>query len=41
LANDGEYLYAGANIGLSVILCLVAVWLGSIAAASINTLKWI
>ena len=41
LANDGEYLYAGANIGLSVALCLAAVWLGSLAAASINTLKWI
>jgi CrcB protein len=41
LANDGDYLYAGANVGLSVVLCLAAVWLGSIAAASINTLKWI
>jgi CrcB protein len=41
LTNDGEYLYAGANIGLSVVLCLAAVWLGSLAAASINTLKWI
>ena len=41
LANDGEYLYAGANVGLSVVLCLAAIWLGSLVAASINTLKWI
>ena len=41
LANDGEHLYAGANIGISVVLCLAAVWLGGLAAASINTLKWI
>lgn len=32
LANDGEWLYAGLNILLSVVLCLVAVWLGAIAA---------
>lgn len=41
LANDGEYLYAGVNIVLSVVLCLLAVWLGSILAAGFNTLKWI
>jgi CrcB protein len=41
LASEGEYLYAGANIVLSVVLCLVAVWLGSILAAVLNTLKWI
>jgi CrcB protein len=41
LINDGEYLYAGANITLSVVLCLVAVWAGSAAAASINALRWI
>lgn len=32
LANDGEWLYAGLNILLSLVLCLVAVWLGAIAA---------
>lgn len=32
LANDGEWLYAGLNILLSVVLCLGAVWLGAIAA---------
>jgi CrcB protein len=41
LATDGEYLHAGLNIVLSVVLCLIAVWLGSILAASINTLRWI
>jgi CrcB protein len=32
LARDGEWLYAGANIGLSVLLCLFAVWLGYVLA---------
>ena len=40
LLNDGEYLQAGANIGLSVVLCLAAVWAGSAVAASLNTLRW-
>ena len=26
--QDGEWFYAGANIVLSVILCMIAVWLG-------------
>lgn len=41
LLNDGEFLYAGANVGLSLLLCLVAVWAGSILAASINALRWV
>ena len=41
LATDGEYLYAGLNIVLSVVLCLIAVWLGSILATGLNTLKWV
>jgi CrcB protein len=41
LMNDGEWTYAGANIGLSVILCLIAVWAGYALAASINAMKWI
>jgi CrcB protein len=41
LMNDGEWLYAGANITLSVILCLVAVWLGHVLAISFNTMKWV
>jgi CrcB protein len=36
LARDGDWLRASANIVLSVVLCLVAVWLGHIAAAVLN-----
>ena len=39
LAREGEWLHAGGNIAGSVVLCLLAVWLGHLAAASINTLK--
>ena len=36
LARDGEWLWASANVALSVILCLVAVWLGHIGAAALG-----
>ncbi len=36
LARDGEWLWAGANIVLSVLVCLVAVWLGHSLAAALN-----
>jgi CrcB protein len=36
LVRDGEMLRAGANIGLSVLLCLVAVWLGHVGALQLN-----
>ncbi|HUO01290.1 MAG TPA: fluoride efflux transporter CrcB [Rhizomicrobium sp.] len=39
LMNDREWLYAGANVLGSVVLCLVFVWLGAIAAAALNQLK--
>jgi len=39
LAREGQWLQAGGNIAGSVILCLLAVWLGHFAAASINQLK--
>ena len=39
LVRDGEMGRAGANIALSFVLCLLAVWLGHIAAASLNRLK--
>src|SRR5271154_6407916 len=39
LAQDGEFLRAGLNVVASVVLCLLAVWLGYVAAASLNTLK--
>jgi CrcB protein len=41
LVQDGELLQAGSNIVVSVILCLLAVWLGHILAVSINAMKWI
>jgi CrcB protein len=39
LARDGEWLRAGANTVGSVVTCLVAVWLGHLAAAYLNQLK--
>ena len=39
--QDAEWWIAGANIALSLIACLVAVWAGYALAASINSLKWI
>ena len=36
LLRDGEWLRAGANIVLSVVLCLVAVWLGHLFASALN-----
>lgn len=41
LMNDGEWLYAGLNVGASVVLCLVAVWLGHVAALYFNGMKWV
>src|SRR6516164_350578 len=32
LMNEGEWFRAGANIGLSVALCLLAVWAGALLA---------
>ena len=39
LVRNGEVLNAGANVALSVTLCLIAVWLGYVAAALLNQLK--
>ena len=39
LAREGEWLYAGMNTVLSVVLCLVAVWLGHVAAMALNQFK--
>ena len=38
LLQDGAFLHAGANVVASVLLCLLAVWLGHVAAAQINQL---
>ena len=39
LAEDGEWLHAGGNVVGSVVLCLMAVWLGHVLAASLNSMK--
>lgn len=39
LMQDRQWLYAGGNVVLSVILCLVAVWLGYLLGASFHSLK--
>jgi len=39
LAQDREWLYAGGNILLSVVLCLVAVWLGYLLGLIFNSAK--
>ena len=36
LVQDGEWLWAGANVVLSVVLCLLGVWLGAVLAAVLN-----
>lgn len=41
LIHDGEFLYAGLNIAASVVLCLLAVWIGHVLAIALGTLKWI
>jgi fluoride exporter len=41
LAQDSEWLQAGGNIVGSVVLCLLAVWLGHLLALCINAMKWI
>jgi fluoride exporter len=37
LANEGEWLRAGANIFFSVVLCLAGVWLGHMLANLLNS----
>jgi fluoride exporter len=39
LAREGEWLHAGGNVAGSVVLCLLAAWLGHLAAASLNSMK--
>lgn len=39
LARDGEWFKAGANAILSFVLCMVAVWLGHLLAANLNSSK--
>jgi len=37
LARDGEWLQAGANAVVSLVLCLIAVWLGHVLAVSLTS----
>ena len=39
LANDGEWFKAGANAMLSLVLCLLGVWLGHVLAMNLNSMK--
>lgn len=39
LIRDGDWLRVAGNVGGSVVLCLLAVWLGHLAAVSLNQLK--
>jgi CrcB protein len=39
LIRDREWLYAGGNILLSVLLCMIAVWFGWILGSTFNSVK--
>jgi fluoride exporter len=39
LLRDREWLYAGGNVILSVVLCMIAVWLGWLLGATFNSTK--
>src|SRR5215475_15484607 len=39
LAEDGQWFRAGANCVLSLVLCLVGVWLGHLLAMQLNATK--
>ena len=37
LLRDREWLYAGGNVVLSVVLCMVAVWIGYLLGAAVQS----
>jgi len=39
LMRDGDWLAAGGNIAGSLTMCMLGVWLGSLAAGMINQIK--
>jgi CrcB protein len=41
LVNDGEVLAAFGNIGISVMACFAAVWLGHVLAMNMNAMRWV
>jgi hypothetical protein len=39
LVRDGDWFRAGANVAVSLLFCLFAVWLGHVAASTLNQLQ--
>jgi len=39
LAHDGQWPLAGAYVAASIIVCLIAVWVGDLSAGSLNQLR--
>jgi CrcB protein len=39
LLRDREWLYAGGNVILSVVLCMIAVWLGYLLGSTFTSMK--
>lgn len=39
LLREGEWLYAAANVAASMVVCLLAVWVGFAAAASLGQVR--
>ena len=39
LVREGDMIEAGANILLSVVVCMIFVWLGTVAAALLNQMR--
>jgi len=39
LLRDREWLYAGGNVILSVVLCMIAVWFGYLLGSVFNSMK--
>ncbi len=37
--QERQWLYAGGNVILSVVLCLIAVWLGYLLGAAVSSMK--
>jgi CrcB protein len=39
LLREGDLVRAGANVAASVMVCMLAVWLGAVAATAVNHMK--
>jgi fluoride exporter len=40
LVNDGEWFRAGGNVVVSLVCCMVAVWIGHVLASGLGALRW-